>query len=128
MDIKEIYPTIVQELSKIWDTNNFFIALYDKTSDTMSLPFFADEKDKFYEIPTKGTISGYVIKTNKSVLLKEDDLKVLEEANEIELVGTPCKVWMGVPLKVENNIIGIMCLQDYNDENKGPTRTWTGTS
>jgi len=118
MDIKEIYPTIVQELSKIWDTNNFFIALYDKTSDTMSLPFFADEKDKFYEIPTKGTISGYVIKTNKSVLLKEDDLKVLEEANEIELVGTPCKVWMGVPLKVENNIIGIMCLQDYNDEDK----------
>ena len=29
-DIKEIYPIIVQELSKIWDTNNFFIALYDK--------------------------------------------------------------------------------------------------
>ncbi len=118
MDIKEIYPTIVQELSKIWDTNNFFIALYDKTSDTMSLPFFADEKDKFYEIPTKGTISGYVIKNNKSVLLKENDLKLLEEANEIELVGTPCKVWMGVPLKVENNIIGIMCLQDYNNEDK----------
>jgi|WetSurMetagenome_2_1015567.scaffolds.fasta_scaffold00001_21 PAS domain S-box-containing protein len=118
MDIKEIYPTIVQELSKIWDTNNFFIALYDKTSDTMSLPFFADEKDKFYEIPTKGTISGYVIKNNKSVLLKEDDLKMLEEADEIELVGTPCKVWMGVPLKVENNIIGIMCLQDYNTEDK----------
>jgi len=118
MDIKDIYPTIVQELSKIWDTNNFFIALYDKTSDTMSLPFFADEKDKFYEIPTKGTISGYVIKNNKSVLLKENELKVLEEANEIELVGTPCKVWMGVPLTVEDNIIGIMCLQDYDDEDK----------
>jgi signal transduction histidine kinase len=118
MDIKEIYPTIVQELSKIWDTNNFFIALYDQASDTMSLPFFADEKDKFYEIPTKGTISGYVIKNNKSVLLKEDDLKILEEAKEIELVGTPCKVWMGVPLKVENSIIGIMCLQDYNNEDK----------
>lgn len=118
MDIKEIYPTIVQELSKIWDTNNFFIALYDKTSDTMSLPFFADEKDKFHEIPTKGTISGYVIKNNRSVLLRENDLKVLEESGDIDLVGTPCKVWMGVPLKVENNIIGIMCLQDYDNEFK----------
>jgi signal transduction histidine kinase len=84
----------------------------------MSLPFFADEKDKFYEIPTKGTISGYVIKNNKSVLLKEEDLKTLEESGDIDLVGTPCKVWMGVPLKVENNIIGIMCLQDYNDADK----------
>jgi len=118
MDIKEIYPTIVHELSKIWDTNNFFIALYDQTSDTMSLPFFADEKDNFYEIPTQKTISGYVIKNNKSVLLKEADLKELEESGDVELIGTPCKVWMGVPLKVESNIIGVMCLQDYNDENK----------
>ena len=52
-DIKEIYPIIVQELNKIWNTNNFFIALYDKTSETLSLPFFVDEKDNFNEIPTR---------------------------------------------------------------------------
>lgn len=118
LDIKEIYPSIVQELSRIWDTNNFFIALYDKTSDTLSLPFFADEKDNFYEIPTSKTITGWVIRQNKSVLLKENDLKMLEEAGDVELVGTQCKVWMGVPLKVEGNIIGVMCLQDYNDDEK----------
>jgi PAS domain S-box-containing protein len=118
MDIKEIYPTIVIELSKIWDTNNFFIALYDKNTDTLSLPFFADEKDNFYEIPTSKTITGWVIKQNKSVLLKENDLRTLEESGEIELVGSQCRVWMGVPLRVEGNIIGVMCLQDYNDENK----------
>lgn len=117
-DIKEIYPTIVHELSKIWDTNNFFIALYDETSETLSLPFFADEKDSFNEIPTKKTLTGWVIKQNKSVLLKENDLKLLEEAGNVDLIGTPCKVWMGVPLKVESKTIGVMCLQDYYDENK----------
>ncbi|TAL60378.1 MAG: PAS domain S-box protein [Bacteroidetes bacterium] len=117
-DIKEIYPIIVQELSKIWDTNNFFIALYDKTKETLSLPFFSDEKDNFNEIPAKKTITGWVIKNNKSVLLKENDQKLLEESGDIDLVGTPCKVWMGVPLKVEENTIGAICLQDYNDENK----------
>jgi PAS domain S-box-containing protein len=118
MDIKEIYPTIVKELGKIWDTNNFFIALYDKTSETLSLPFFADEKDNFQEIPIKNTITGWVIKNDKSVLLRENDLKQLEASGDIELVGTDCKVWMGVPLKVEDNIIGVMCLQDYLNENK----------
>ncbi len=117
-DIKEIYPIIVSELSKIWDTNNFFIALYDKNKETLSLPFFADEKDNFYEIPTKKTITGWVINNNKSVLLKENDLKLLEESGDIDLIGTQCKVWMGVPLKVENDTIGVMCLQDYHDENK----------
>ena len=118
MDIKEIYPSIVMELSRIWDTNNFFIALYDKTSDTLSLPFFADEKDNFYEIPTSKTITGWVIRQNRSVLLKQNDLRILEEEGEVELVGSQCKVWMGVPLKVEGNITGVMCLQDYNDEDK----------
>lgn len=117
-DIKEIYPTIVNELNKIWDTNNFFIALYDKASETLSLPFFSDEKDNFYEIPVKNTLTGWVIRQNKSVLLRESNLKILEESGEIELVGTPCRVWMGVPLRVENEIIGVMCMQDYNDESK----------
>jgi len=117
-DIKEIYPIIVQELNKIWDTNNFFIALYDKASETLSLPFFTDEKDNFYEIPTKKTITGWVINNQKSVLLKQKDLKLLDESGEIDLVGTPCKVWMGVPLKVENDTIGVMCLQDYYNEDK----------
>ncbi len=39
-DIKEIYPIIVQELSKIWDTNNFFIALYDKNNRNFVTAFF----------------------------------------------------------------------------------------
>ncbi len=117
-EIKEIYPAIVTELSKIWDTNNFFIGLYDKASDTVSLPVFTDEKDSFQEFPVKKTITGWVIKNNKSVLLKEGDLKVLEEEGNIDLIGTPCKVWMGVPLNVEEKTIGVMCLQDYNDENK----------
>lgn len=117
-NIQEIYPIIVHELSKIWDTNNFFIALYDKTKETLSLPFFSDEKDNFYEIPTKKTITGWVIRKKTSVLLRDNDLKILEEEGEIDLIGTPCRVWMGVPLSVENEIIGVMCLQDYNDEDK----------
>ena len=47
-------------------------------------------------LPAK-TITGWVIRQNKSVLLKENDLKMLEEAGEVELIGTQCKVWMGVP-------------------------------
>ncbi|HOW09187.1 MAG: response regulator [Bacteroidales bacterium] len=117
-DIKEIYPTIVQELSKIWDTNNFFIALYDKASDTLSMPFFSDEKDQFERVPARKTISKWAIGLKKSVLLKVNDMKCLENSGDIDLVGAPCKVWMGVPLKAEKEIIGVMAFQDYHDEDK----------
>lgn len=116
--IKEIYPVIVSELCKIWDTNNFYIVLYDKVSNILSLPYFVDEKDQFEDIPAIGSITGWVINNPRPVLLREADMKKLEDSGEIELVGTPCKVWMGVPLKVEGEIIGVICLQDYNSEDK----------
>lgn len=118
MDLKELYPIIERELGRIWNTKNFYIALYDPKTDTLSMPFFVDEKDNFQEAPASKTISGWVIKNKKPVLLNDRDLKKLEESGDIELVGTPCKVWMGVPLKVDNDVIGVLCLQDYYDENR----------
>jgi len=117
-EIKDIYQVIVNEVGKIWNTENFFIALFNKATNTLSLPFFSDEKDDFREIPVKGTITGWVIKNSKPILLKETDIIEMERKGEVDLVGTPCKVWMGVPLKAENETIGAMCLQDYSDANK----------
>ncbi|MBE0676602.1 MAG: PAS domain S-box protein [Bacteroidales bacterium] len=117
-NLADFYPVIVSEISKIWDTNNFFIALYNKGADTLSLPFFSDEKDTFDEIPAKKTITSWVIRNGKPVLLRNNEIRELEELGEVELVGTNSKVWLGVPLKEEDEIIGVMCLQDYNDEDK----------
>jgi PAS domain S-box-containing protein len=117
-DLEELYPTIERELGKIWSTNNFYIALYDSKTETLTMPFFADEKDTFREVSAHKTITGWVIRNKKSVLLKEKDLAELEEAGEIELIGTQCKVWMGVPLQVDNDVIGVICLQDYYDEDR----------
>jgi PAS domain S-box-containing protein len=118
MDIKDIYPTIVDELSKIWDTSNFFIALYDKATDSLSMPFFSDEKDQFEKVPARKTITKWAIGLKRSVLLKVNDLKDLENSGNIALVGSQCKVWMGVPLKADKEIIGVMAFQDYHDEDK----------
>jgi signal transduction histidine kinase len=82
------------------------------------MPFFADEKDNFERLPARKTITRWVIGLKKSVLLKENDLRDLENSGDIALVGAPCKVWMGIPLKADKEIIGVMALQDYHDENK----------
>lgn len=112
-DIFDIYPTIVKEISRLWNVNNFFIALYTKEKDTLSFPFFADERDHFQEATAKNTLTGWVIKNNKSALLTENDILALENSGVISLVGSPCKVWMGVPMKMDAEVIGAICLQDY---------------
>lgn len=116
--IKKLYPLICKELNNLWQTNNFFIALYDDVSKTLSLPYFIDEKDKFEKIPIAKTLTGWVVVNKKPVLLKHQDICDLEKYNQVELVGSPCAVWMGAPLEIDNRVIGVICIQDYNDEDK----------
>jgi transcriptional regulator with GAF, ATPase, and Fis domain len=112
-DIFDIYPTIVKEISKLWNVNNFFIALYNQEKDTLTFPFFADERDHFKETDAKNTLTGWVIRNNQAVLLDENDILKIEKTGAISLVGSPCKIWMGVPLKMDDQVIGAICLQDY---------------
>jgi len=112
-DIFDIYPTIVREIGKLWNVNNFFIALYNREKDTLTFPFFADERDHFQETAARNTLTGWVIRNNKAVLLDENDILMIEKTGAISLVGSPCKIWMGVPLRMDDEVIGAICLQDY---------------
>jgi len=115
-NLQKLFAVIRNEISAWIDTKNFYIALYNKEKDTLSLPYFDDEKDKFDEFPAGKTLTGFVIRTNKALLAKEADIKKLEKEGEIELVGTFSKVWLGVPLKTDGETIGAICLQSYESE------------
>jgi len=112
----DLYQVIEKELSKILNTKNLFIGLYDKNTDTISFPFMQDEKDRFEKVPTGKTMSSLVIKGNKSILATEKQIKHLAREGKIKIVGTLSKCWMGVPLRVDGEVIGVMVVQDYESE------------
>ncbi len=114
--LNDLFVRIQDELGKIFDTRNFFIALYNKEDDTLSLPFFVDEKDAFDSFPAKKTLTGYMIRNDRPILMKDRDIDKLVRAGEIENVGTPSKIWLGVPLKLKEEIIGALVVQNYEDE------------
>ncbi len=82
----------------------------------MPLPYFADEKDHFETFPAGKTFTSYVIRNNKPLLANSKKIDELVQSGEVEIIGTVSKVWLGVPLKVENNIIGAIVVQSYTDE------------
>ncbi|MBC35314.1 MAG: hypothetical protein CL663_04650 [Bacteroidetes bacterium] len=113
--LENLIKTIKDELGKVIDTKNYFIALYDKKSDMISIPYLADEKDELITAPAKGTMTGYVIKTQSPLFAKADKIAELEKAGEIEMVGTPSKIWLGVPLISNSESTGAIVVQNYED-------------
>ncbi|MFT5750000.1 MAG: signal transduction histidine kinase/CheY-like chemotaxis protein, partial [Ancylomarina sp.] len=97
--------------------NNFFIALYDEETKLISSPFIADELDE--EIRTfsaEKTLTGYVINTKKSLLIREDEFSKHIEKGHFELIGPLCQVWIGVPLSSKDKVIGAIVIQNYEGE------------
>lgn len=116
-NLDELIKRIQKELSAIIDTTNFYIALYDKKTDTLSLPFFKDEKDSFDSFPAGKTLTNYVIKTQKSLLATKEKIAELEKSGKVERFGENSEIWLGVPLKIEGKVTGVLAVQSYTDEN-----------
>ena len=116
-NLHKLIGFIQTELSNIIDTTNFYIALYNETNDTFTLPFFVDEKDQFTEIPAGKTLTKYVVKKQKPILADTRLMSELELQGEIESVGADSKIWLGVPLKTEGKVTGVLVVQSYTDEN-----------
>lgn len=116
-NLEDLVTYIQEQLSKLLDTTNYYIALYNESDDTLSLPFMADEKDKYEIFPAAGTLTGYVIRSKKSLFAHEKEMNELEKKGEIELIGAPSKIWLGVPLLIQDKVIGVMAVQNYEDKN-----------
>lgn len=115
---KEFSLAIKDQLHKIINTNNFYIALYDEKTDMISTPVFIDEKEQGVEdFPAKGSLTGYVIKTKKSLMLTSDSHKQLVKTGKVELVGEYSEIWIGAPLKIKEKIFGAIVVQSYDDKN-----------
>jgi PAS domain S-box-containing protein len=114
-DIEQLIQRIQQEIGKLMDATNFFVALYDESKDELFSPFFKDEKDQFTSWPASTSITGLVIKQKKSLLLQKADIAALRESGAISQYGSAAEVWLGVPLVHDNKAIGAFVVQSYTN-------------
>tara|TARA_R110001583_G_scaffold67308_3_gene192551 strand:+ start:2538 stop:4592 length:2055 start_codon:yes stop_codon:yes gene_type:complete len=116
-NLTELLKLIQFYLSSIIDTTNFYIALFNSEKDEITMPFFTDEVDKLKSFPEGKTLTEYVIKTKKPLLASAKKLNELVHENQIEIIGTFPKIWLGVPLLIDKVINGVIVLQSYKDSN-----------
>ena len=112
-----LLQTIHNVLGTLIDTTNFYIALYDQNNDHYSFPYFVDQYDSadFAPQQLKKSLTDYVRRTGRPLLAGKEVYRQLEEKDEVELVGSPSPIWLGVPLKTPNGVTGVVVVQSYTD-------------
>ncbi|MDR3667108.1 MAG: ATP-binding protein, partial [Ignavibacteriaceae bacterium] len=114
--LKELFNRIHEIIRERMPVRNIYLAIKDELSGEISYPYFTSEDTDLLEPQKMAKIcTEYVLREGEAELINKD--KCIELAKEDNLVmhGIPAAIWLGIPLKVFNNIIGVLVVQDFND-------------
>jgi PAS domain S-box-containing protein/putative nucleotidyltransferase with HDIG domain len=112
----DLFRSVHAIIGAVMPASNFYIALYDSAQDLISFPYFVDEEDTapVPKKPGKG-LTEYVIRTGRPLLCDEATDRELRSRSEVEVVGAPSAIWLGVPLIVDGKTTGAMVVQHYTN-------------
>ena len=113
--LDELFSSLHRIVGRLMPATNFYIALHDPETATLSFPYFVDEVDVRPDAPQpfgKG-LTEYVLRTGSPLLATPQVFDDLCLEREVESVGAPSVDWLGVPLKVRDRTIGVLAVQSY---------------
>ncbi|MDO9510622.1 MAG: PAS domain S-box protein [Bacteroidales bacterium] len=117
VSLEDLFHLVRKELNYLVDTSNFILAFYNESTETLKKVIFEDEHDTFDEWSIYGTLSGEVIRQNKSIHLKGEEIIAFIEENNFNKFGTIPESWLGIPLLENKKIMGVLVMQSYSNKN-----------
>ncbi|MEE9541805.1 MAG: PAS domain S-box protein, partial [Candidatus Bipolaricaulota bacterium] len=115
-NLSELAKVIQEKLDPILNTKNFFLALCDKEDDTISFPYFADQRDQLVTVSAEESLTGHLIRGGIPLLLTGEEIEEMVHAGEVVVHGTIPKAFLGVPLKAKKETVGALVVQSYTDK------------
>ncbi len=122
LSLLEIYPQVQEQLKKVIVAENFYIALRDSEKGQIHFPYYTDEAAGDNEIfiqryCSSQSIFHYILKNAKPVLMDFQRYRKMLSYGYIEPwdVMTNTHLWLAVPIKDEQKVIGVLALQSYNN-------------
>jgi len=118
-NLDDFYHTIHNELGKIIDAENFFIALYDPSKSYLYFPYYVDQYFKgnvrFTRRRLGNGVTEYAIASNKPLFLSGEDIERLAKTNSLHLYGVTPQQLLCVPLRIGDRVTGIIGVKSYDD-------------
>ena len=113
-NLDDLYYSIHKSLSRIIDVTNFYIAIVDTKERTLYFPYHVDTKDDDFgpitDFDMNASLTGKVVLQRAPLLFRKKEIEALESH-----WGPISHTWMGVPLIIEDTVIGVMVVQSYSD-------------
>ncbi|WP_329742309.1 EAL domain-containing protein [Dyella sp. A6] len=116
LDEDSFYQRVHAVVRKLLNAENFFISLLSSDRRSLELPYFVDKGVRHRMTRPLGRgLSEYVLRRGEAWLGTRDDINALQRSGEVvpHRIGAPSMSWLGVPLRFEDEVIGLVAVQSY---------------
>ncbi len=123
LPLDDIYELIYTQSSRILEAHNFFVVLFDASSERLRFAFYVEEDERYFpddEWPLGVGLTSEIIRTMQPI--RTDDYLTECARRNVSPGGKPGRAWMGVPLVAGDRAIGVINVSSfdpdvrYNDE------------
>src|SRR5271165_223770 len=115
-DLQQFFAAIHGIVDELMCARNFSIALHDPESQLLSFPYFVDEQESAPAPAKSGSgLIDYVLRTGEPLLCTPPLAQQMQRSGKIKLSAPSPLQWLGVPLKVNHHILGVLVLKSYSE-------------
>lgn len=124
MDPDAIIQNIYNFSSRLIETDDFYVAIYDNEKDLITFPLVIEdgnplpadhphwENYQSHTLASGGGLTRHILKSRASVLIDKNAEEVLEKLGiPFERDGDLTQSWLGVPMAVGDRVVGVICCQ-----------------
>jgi diguanylate cyclase (GGDEF)-like protein/PAS domain S-box-containing protein len=125
LEMSQILVSLFEQCREALPIDVFYVALYDAETGRIDLPlFFRDgrfEQVEAREMQKDPGITGEVIRQRKTIYLPDSlNPEVKREYMITRLGGTPVRSYVGVPLILLNQVVGVVSMQNFQPHAYSP--------
>jgi GAF domain-containing protein len=119
-DIDALYRLLDRHINQVMGEVNFLIARYSKENNTIEIPYMNDGSKitSVPPFPLGQGLSSIVIRTRQPLMLVEDTVRRSRALGAIITETGAAKSWLGVPLLIHDEPIGVLVVQDLEHEHR----------
>ena len=113
-DMQQFFAAIHGIVDELLCARNFAIAIHDPETQLLTFPYFVDERESAPAPAKPSGLVEYVLRTGEPLLCTPEEVGQLQKRGEVGPCDAGPLQWLGVPLKVNQNIFGALVLKSYS--------------
>jgi len=118
--LEDLLRVIQQQLSTLMEADNFYVALLHGSDSRFTFPYIVDihnpdvvSSEEVADL--ENGITSFVVRSGTPLLADRRMINRMIRLKQISLIGEKAFSWLGAPLKLADEVIGVVAVQSYTN-------------